>query len=1100
MKMRSARSGTDATQRGWPKFVFLAAFAAVVIEVEPVAAEDWSTYLHDNRRSGVTSEHLDLPLAEVWSYTSQHAPQPAWPPPANQDYWHTVRKLNPAVTYDRAFHTVAVGDGVYFGSSADDKVTCLDAKTGHMRWSFFAQGPIRLAPVVANGTVIVGSDDGCVYCLAADDGRRLWTFRGVEEEYQLPGNGRMISLWPVRTGVLVNGETVYCCAGLFPTKGAFLCALSAKDGTCRWKQRITIPPQGYVLASGARLFVPTGRTSPAIFDRSNGKYVGTFSTPGGSFALVAEDILLSGPGRRSGALGLSDAKTKETIATFDGLRIIVDGGRAYLLSETELSAFDRAQYVDLAKQRNALTRRQKEIKDQLKKRKQDTPAQDREKLLAELQQIQESLARTLAEMKECFVWKQPCRYPYSLIVADDVVFAGGDGKVAAFSTADGRELWTGRVSGRAYGLAAANGRLLVSTDKGTIHCFGSGAGADVRVVRASDNPKPDSDDDPAPLYARTAEQIIEQTSIRKGYCLVLGCGQSRLACALAKKAPDLRIVGVEEDAKQVAAAREYLDKAGLYGNVAVHHGSLATLPYVSYFANLIISEKTLVTGALPGRAAEVFRVLRPCGGVAYFGQPDKAATGDRLTRPDIEAWLKDAAIKRHEIVENKGLWLVIRRGPLPDGGEWTHLYGNPSNTTCSEEKRIAGDLGIQWFGQPGPRDIIDRHHRPMSSLFENGRVFIPARNRIITIDAYNGSPLWELDVPGSLRMGMMNDTGQMIVTDDHVYIAAKDECWAVDVASGRRDFTLKAPQLTPGESRYWGYIARVGDRLFGSGQKPTASLAYFDWGNRTVGQIEGDFRLKAMSDCLFSMDRRSGQIHWTYKRGVILNSATAIGGGRIYFVESRNPTVIENTKGRIRVDAFCKTDAYLVALDINTGKKCWEQPFTLPHQHILFLSYAEDTLVCVGSHNVKRHVQYGLTGFDPATGEARWNSHFKGDSIGGTHGEQWQHPAIVKDTIYLMPYAFDLKTGAQKKGWRFSRGGRGCGTISASASQLFFRGLNPQMHDLTTDKLSPLTQVNRPGCWVNIIAAGGLVLVPESSSGCTCDLPLQLSIAFAPRR
>ncbi len=39
------------------------------------SAEDWATYLHDNARSGITTEQLRLPLREVWVYTSKHAPQ-----------------------------------------------------------------------------------------------------------------------------------------------------------------------------------------------------------------------------------------------------------------------------------------------------------------------------------------------------------------------------------------------------------------------------------------------------------------------------------------------------------------------------------------------------------------------------------------------------------------------------------------------------------------------------------------------------------------------------------------------------------------------------------------------------------------------------------------------------------------------------------------------------------------------------------------------------------------------------------------------------------------------------------------------------------------
>jgi len=79
------------------------------------------------------------------------------------------------------------------------------------------------------------------------------------------------------------------------------------------------------------------------------------------------------------------------------------------------------------------------------------------------------------------------------------------------------------------------------------------------------------------------------------------------------------------------------------------------------------------------------------------------------------------------------------------------------------------------------------------------------------------------------------------------------------------------------------------------------------------------------------------------------------------------------------------------------------------------------------------------------------------------------------------------------------RNGGGCGTLSASASCLFYRSGNPILLDLLEDRRLPLNRVSRSGCWVNIIPAGGLVLIPESSSGCTCAYPLQTSFAYAPK-
>ena len=73
------------------------------------------------------------------------------------------------VDFDDAFQVVAAGGRLYFGSSIDDKVYALSADTGEEAWSFCTGGPIRLAPMVWNGRVFVGSDDGFVYCLNARD-------------------------------------------------------------------------------------------------------------------------------------------------------------------------------------------------------------------------------------------------------------------------------------------------------------------------------------------------------------------------------------------------------------------------------------------------------------------------------------------------------------------------------------------------------------------------------------------------------------------------------------------------------------------------------------------------------------------------------------------------------------------------------------------------------------------------------------------------------------------------------------------------------------------------------------------------------------------
>ena len=1088
-------------------------FVAVLMMMSgAVRAADWPTYQHDNARSGVTTEQLKLPLTETWVYQSRHAPRPAWPPPAKQDFWHNLRGLRPLVTYDRAFHPVVEGGTLYFGSSADDKVYALDAATGKERWTFFTEGPVRLAPAVHDDRVYVGSDDGRVYVLSATKGKLLWTHAPDSYDHRIPGNGRMISARPLRTGVLVDGDTAYYCAGVFPSQDVYRSALRARDGKVLWQNKTSaISPQGYLLASPTRLFVPSGRTTPALFSREDGKPLGVLQGQGGAYALLADETMVSGPGRTSGQLDLTETDSKESIATFDGLRMIVNQGVAYLHSKESLSALDRTRYIQLAKERNVQRKRFNRLKDRIEKLGKGKNA-ERGQLRTEMREAERSIAGLTKSMQECFLWKHDCNYPYSLILAGDVLFAGGDNKVAALSASDGSEVWAGDVTGNAYGLCAANGALFVSTDQGAIHCFRPGRVEREYVVRPGTDPAPYPEDDLTQLYERAAKQIIdtayplgEDEPVKKGYCLVLSCGEGRLAYELAKRT-DLQIVGVEEDAKKVAAARAALDKTGLYGvRVTVHHGSLDDLPYTSYFANVVACDQTVASGKLPPSSAEVCRVLRPYGGMACIGRPeDDGGRSPKLRESTLKQWLDKAPVSDSELVEENGLWGVIRRGSVPGGGEWTQLYANPAHTACSKDE-LRGPTEVQWFGEPGPRRIIDRHHRPMSPLFKNGRVFVPANDRIIALDAYNGTGLWDLHVPNSRRVGIIKNCGYMLAVDDYVYIAVEDECWAVDVANGAHMLTLNLPQLSD-DPHDWGYLDQVGDQLFGSGQKQGASFKNLS--KATVNMIEGDFRPVIVSDYLFSVDRHTGKKLWTYRNGTIMNNAIAVYDGRMYFIESRNKKTFDDDDGRVGVHVFCKSDTYLVALDISTGKKVYETPFEFPFQHIMFLNVAENTLLATGSYNRDDRIYYGLFAFHADTGAPKWENNYLGTDIrghnpgpiGGSHGEQWQHPVIVGTTIYSRPYSFDLLTGKRGEYVAY-RGGHGCGGLTGSAHYLYGRGDNPRMYPLDVDKTSgiKLTHITRPGCWLNIIAVGGVIVIPESSSGCTCSYPMQTSIAFVPR-
>jgi outer membrane protein assembly factor BamB len=153
---------------------FLITFVLIYFLLNFVLAGDWPTYQNDIQRSAISRDNLKPNLFLSWTYHAASGPQPAWADPAKTDYWHREANLKPRVIYDKAYHVIGSNGRVYFGSSADNKIYCLDAGTGSEIWSYFTGGPVRLAPAFANGLIYTGSDDGVVYCLDAVKGSLIW--------------------------------------------------------------------------------------------------------------------------------------------------------------------------------------------------------------------------------------------------------------------------------------------------------------------------------------------------------------------------------------------------------------------------------------------------------------------------------------------------------------------------------------------------------------------------------------------------------------------------------------------------------------------------------------------------------------------------------------------------------------------------------------------------------------------------------------------------------------------------------------------------------------------------------------------------------------
>ena len=1032
-------------------------FTALVVALSaPLAkAGEWPMWRYDAQRSAASPDELPPALSLYWT---RELPKltPAWPD-------------QPKMPFDAAYEPIVVGQRLLVGSSHDCSVTAYDTRSGAELWTFFADGPVRFAPLAHQQRVYFVSDDGYLYCLKLADGSLVWRFRGGPSDRKVLGNERMISTWPARGAPVIADGKVYFAAGIWPFMGIFLHALDAQTGEVVWtndgdgsrymKQPHNsdsfagVAPQGPLVAIGDKLLIPGGRSVPACYDRHTGKMIyyqlAENAKRGGGFTVAAADRVFFNGGS---AFDLETEKqlgdVGDYVALADGQLYDAEGGR---IREFDLagSSFQEKETID-------------------RKGKKGT-----------------SVSWSIKEYAKA--GSPPVT---AMIKAGCRLYVGSQGKLLALrlpldAGGENEPVWEIDVEGTPVSLVAADDKLFASTLEGGIYCFGDPATVPASPRRHEQQAGELAGD--AAAKDKVAS-ILRASGAREGYCLVVGSASESLLGELLRQSK-LRIVVLEPDAGQANRLRLSLRSRGSSDRVSVIAAGASEIELPPYFASLaIVDSLPAENNERAAFVAKLFASLRPFGGVAYLPLADQDA--DALAENLKPFGLAGAAWK-----SSGNLTLLSREGALPGSADWTGEHADAANTRVSKDTLVKAPLGLLWFGGSTNEAILPRHgHGPQPQVVE-GRLFIEGMDLIRAIDIYTGRVLWEASLPGlgdlynntAHQPGANSSGTNYIATPEGIYVAYKKQCVVLDPATGGQSKTFQLPVPAGAtEPPTWGFISVYENYLVG-GADPLF--------NSGLASSRGDNDNHSFSRSLVVMDRASGTVLWTAAaRNGFRHNAICIGGNRLYAIDRMSGPELSRLKRRGEVPPH---GPRLVVFDLASGKELWS---TEEDVFGTWLSYSAERDVLVEAGRVASDTisdePKGMRTYRAGSGEVLWQN------------KTYSGPAMLHhDTILMAGRACELLSGEPKLRehplsgepveWTWSRN-YGCNTPMASEHLLTFRSGAAGYFDMAGDGGTGNFGGFRSSCSNNLIVAGGILTAPDYTRTCSCSYQNQTSLALVP--
>ncbi len=566
------------------------------------------------------------------------------------------------------------------------------------------------------------------------------------------------------------------------------------------------------------------------------------------------------------------------------------------------------------------------------------------------------------------------------------------------------------------------------------------------------------------VAAAPSGSTVESIGVTRGICVVLGDGAAERAIKLARESELLIYVQLTQ-AKDVQAAREAADAAGLYGTrIFVAKGPADKLNLADNIANAVVA----AGGAGGISEAEMLRVLRPQG---------KALSGGK----------------------------VLIKPAILGVDDWSHPYHGPDNNPQSNDRVIKAPYMTQFLAEPRYAPL------PQIALASAGRVFKafghiafktreePFLNKLVAFDGYNGTMLWRRD----LTEGVMIHRNTMIATPTKLYVGDDKSCKVIDAATGKLlDEIIPSPDVAGGTFWKWmGMEDGILYALIGEQEHRDPTMRWqreahgWPWSPISEGFNQPD-KIKDSNQAyvahpwgfggsVLAIDPETKKVLWSHHENEPVDGrATCMKNGRIYIF---------------------RFGSYLACLDAKTGNVLWRK--TPQNAAALFDALGPYSnrqgaawnwrttcyLKCSGEALYFAGPQVGkLVAVSARTGEVLWSDPYgnfqlvlRDDALYAISGQNDQGAVSKKFQPLTGELLAELQTGR-----------RACTRPTGASDAIFYRAREGTTRlDLAEGQpqyVSPM----RPPCHDGVTIANGLLYWWPYV--CDCQLTLYGITALAP--